>query len=99
MALLRASWGRFCDGMATEFDPEKLKAELDKLADYEIERGIEQKIWDRERLKVAKKTLKDRARKRAEQTPHQLLLELAAIFGALIISLGLALYSIRDRIF
>jgi high-affinity Fe2+/Pb2+ permease len=30
---------------------------------------------------------------------HLKLCELAAIFGALIISLGFALYSIRDRIF
>ena len=86
--------------MATQFNPEQLKTHLAKLDDYEIERRIERKMWEGERLKVAKKILKERyrARNRANQT-RQLLLELASILGALIISLGLALYAIRDRIF
>lgn len=84
--------------MATEFNPEQLKAHLAKLDDYEIERRIEREIFEGKRLKVAKKILEERRRARTEQTP-QLLCELAAIFGALIISLGFALYSIRDRIF
>ena len=86
--------------MATEFNPEQLNPHLAQLDDYEIERRIERKMWEGERLKVAQKILKERyrARNRANQT-RQLLLELAAILGALIISLGLALYAIRDRIF
>jgi hypothetical protein len=74
-----------------------LKAQLAKLDDYEIERGIERKMWEGERLRVAQKILKERirARNKEHQTP-QLLWELAAIFGSLIISLGLALYAIRD---
>jgi len=86
--------------MATQFNPEQLKAHLAKLDDYEIERRIERKMWEGERLKVAQKILKERyrTRNRANQT-RQFLLELAAILGALIISLGLALYAIRDRIF
>ena len=82
--------------MATEFDPDDLKAQLAKLDDYEIER----KMWEGDRLRVAQKVLKERIRSRtsANQTP-QLLWELAAIFGALIISLGFVLYAIRDRIF
>src|SRR4051812_31318858 len=81
--------------MATEFDPLDLKAQLAKLDDYEIERGIERKMWKGERLRVAQKILKERirARNKEHQTP-QLLWELAAIFGSL--SLGLALYAIRD---
>ena len=83
--------------MATEFDPDDLKAQLAKLDDYEIERRIARKMWEGDRLRVA---LKGRIRSRtsANQTP-QLLWELAAIFGALIISLGFVLYAIRDRIF
>jgi hypothetical protein len=84
--------------MVTEFDPNDLKAELAKLDDYEIERRIEREIFEGKRLKVAKKILEERRRARTEQTP-QLLWELAAVFGALIISLGFALYAIRDRIF
>ena len=86
--------------MATQFNPEQLKAHLAKLDDYEIERRIERKMWEGERLKVAQKILKERyrTRNRANQT-RQFLLELAAILGALIISLGLALYASRDRIF
>ena len=86
--------------MATEFDPDDLKAQLAKLDDYEIERRIERKMWEGDRLTVAQKVLKERIRSRtsANQTP-QLLWELAAIFGALIISLGFVLYAIRDRIF
>ena len=84
--------------MATQFNPEQLKAHLAKLDDYEIERRIEREIFEGKRLKVAKKILEERRRARIEQTP-QLLWELAAIFGALIISLGFALYAIRDRIF
>jgi hypothetical protein len=86
--------------MATEFDPNDLKAQLAKLDDYEIERRIERRIWEGERLRVAQKVLKERIRSRtsADQRP-QLLWELAAIFDALIISLGFALYAIRDRIF
>ena len=41
--------------MATEFDPNDLKAELAKLDDYEIERRIEREIFEGKRLKVAKK--------------------------------------------
>ena len=85
-------------GMATEFDTKELKAQLAELDDYEIERRIEREIFEGKRLKVAKKILEQRRRDRTEQTP-QLLWELAAIFGALIISLGFALYTIRDRIF
>jgi len=86
--------------MATEFDPDDLKAQLAKLDDYEIERRIERKMREGDRLRVAQKVLKERIRSRtsANQTP-QLLWELAAIFGALIISLGFVLYAIRDRIF
>jgi hypothetical protein len=86
--------------MATEFDPDDLKAQLAKLDDYEIERRSERKMWEGDRLRVAQKVLKERIRSRtsANQTP-QLLWELAAIFGALIISLGFVLYAIRDRIF
>ena len=86
--------------MATEFDPDDLKAQLAKFDDYEIERRIERKMWEGDRLRVAQKVLKERIRSRtsANQTP-QLLWELAAIFGALIISLGFVLYAIRDRIF
>ena len=84
--------------MVTEFDPNDLKAELAKLDDYEIERRIEREIFEGKRLKVAKKILEERRRARTEQTP-QLLWELAAVFGALIITLGFALYAIRDRIF
>ena len=84
--------------MVTEFDPNDLKAELAKLDDYEIERRIEREIFEGKRLKVAKKILEERRRARTEQTP-QLLWELAAIFGALIISLVFALYAIRDRMF
>ena len=80
--------------MATEFDPNDLKAQLAKLDDYEIER----RIWEGERLRVAQKVERIRSRTSADQRP-QLLWELAAIFGALIISLGFALYAIRDRIF
>jgi hypothetical protein len=86
--------------MATEFDPDDLKAQLAKLDDYEIERRIERKMWEGDRLRVAQKVLKEgiRSRTSANQTP-QLLWELAAIFGALIISLGFVLYALRDRIF
>ena len=86
--------------MATEFDPDDLKAQLAKLDDYEIERRIERKMWEGDRLRLAQKVLKERIRSRtsANQTP-QLLWELGAIFGALIISLGFVLYAIRDRIF
>jgi hypothetical protein len=84
--------------MATEFDPNDLKAQLAKLDDYEIERRIERRIWEGERLRVAQKVERIRSRTSADQRP-QLLWELAAIFGALIISLGFALYAIRDRIF
>jgi predicted nucleotidyltransferase len=86
--------------MATEFDPLDLKAQLAKLDDYEIEREIERKMWEGERLRVAQKILKERIRARnKEHQTLQLLWELAAIVGSLIISLGLALYAIRDRIF
>jgi hypothetical protein len=86
--------------MATEFDPDVLKAQLAKLDDYEIERRIERKMWQGERLKVAQKILKERYRARnGSYHTRQLLLELVAIFGALIISIGFAVYSIRDRIF
>jgi len=86
--------------MPTEFDPDDLKAQLAKLDDYEIERRIERKMWEGDRLRVAQKVLKERIRSRtsANQRP-QLLWELAAILGALIISLGFVLYAIRDRIF
>jgi|SoiMethySBSTD1v2_1073268.scaffolds.fasta_scaffold494562_1 hypothetical protein len=85
-------------GMATEFDPKDLKAQLAKLDDYEIERRIEREIFEGKRLKIAKKILEERRVARTEQTP-QLLWELAAVFGALIITLGFALYAIKDRIF
>src|SRR6185437_1967211 len=83
--LPRQKWRR----MPTEFDPDDLKAQLAKLDDYEIERRIERKMWEGDRLRVAQKVLKERIRSRtsANQTP-QLLWELAAILGALIISLG-----------
>jgi hypothetical protein len=86
--------------MATEFDPKELKAQLAKLDGYEIERMIERKTWQGERLNLARQILEERYRARngSDQT-HQLLWELAAIFSALIISVVLALYSIRDRIF
>ena len=84
--------------MATQFNPEQLKTHLAKLDDYEIERRIEREIFEGKRLKVAKKILEERRRARTEQTP-QLLWELAAVFGALIISLVFALYAIKDRIF
>ena len=86
--------------MATEFDPEVLKAQFNKLDDYEIERRIEGKMLEGERLKVAQKILEARyrARNRTDQT-RRLLLELAAILASLIIALGIAVYSIRDRIF
>ena len=60
--------------------------------------GSSENFFEGKKLKVAKKILEERRRARTEQTP-QLLWELAAIFGALIISLGFALYAIRDRIF
>ena len=85
-------------GMATEFDTKELKAQLAELDDYEIERRFEREIFEGKRLKVAKKILEERRVARTEQTP-QLLWELAAIFGALITSLGFALYAITDRIF
>ena len=44
--------------MATEFDPEDLKAQLAKLDDYEIERRIERKMWEGDRLRVAQKVLR-----------------------------------------
>jgi hypothetical protein len=85
--------------MAAEFDPDGLKAQLAKLDDYEIERRIERKMWEGERLKLAQKILKERYRARNALDQTQLLWELGAIFGALLISLGFALYAIRDRIF
>jgi hypothetical protein len=85
--------------MAAKFDPDGLKAQLAKLDDYEIERRIERKMWEGERLKLAQKILKERYRARNALDQTQLLWELAAIFGALLISLGFALYAIRDRIF
>jgi hypothetical protein len=56
-------------------------------------------MWEGERLKLAQKILKERYRARNALDQTQLLWELAAIFGALLISLGFALYAIRDRIF
>jgi hypothetical protein len=79
--------------MATEFDPDDLKAQLAKLDDYEIERRIERKMWKGERLKVAQKILKERIRSRTRADKPQLLWELAAISGSLIISLAFTLYA------
>jgi hypothetical protein len=45
--------------MATEFDPRDLKAQLAKLDDYEIERRIERKMWEGERLKVAQNSQRE----------------------------------------
>jgi hypothetical protein len=86
--------------MATEFDPNELKARLAKLDDYEIERRIERKTFTGQRLQVAQQILAERYRARnGSNHTYQLLWELAAIFGALIISLGFALYAVGDRIF
>lgn len=54
--------------MAAEFDPDDLKAQLAKLDDYEIERRIERKMWEGQRLKVAQKVLKERIRSRKPQS-------------------------------
>jgi hypothetical protein len=54
--------------MATEFDPDDLKAQLAKLDDYEIERRIERKMWEGDRLRALKKFSKKESALELAQT-------------------------------